>query len=203
MASIAIYPGSFDPFTCGHMDIVKKAARLFSHLYVVIGVNTDKARTYDASRMRDAIARTVADAGIENCTVCLHTGLTAAFAKEVGADCLVRGLRNSLDYGYEENIAAVNKLLCPTLETVYLRADHAAVSASMVRELRRFGESAAAYVPPAVLGRLRKIRCKKCFFSEKDCTSFCIVFTAQMCYSKRKMRKCGGSYDRNFPQPDP
>ena len=70
MASIAIYPGSFDPFTCGHMDIVKKAARLFSHLYVVIGVNTDKARTYDASRMRDAIARTVADAGIENCTVC-------------------------------------------------------------------------------------------------------------------------------------
>lgn len=154
MASIAIYPGSFDPFTCGHMDIVKKAARLFSHLYVVIGVNTDKARTYDASRMRDAIARTVADAGIENCTVCLHTGLTAAFAKEVGADCLVRGLRNSLDYGYEENIAAVNKLLCPTLETVYLRADHAAVSASMVRELRRFGESAAAYVPPAVLAAL-------------------------------------------------
>ena len=154
MASIAIYPGSFDPFTCGHMDIVKKAARLFSHLYVVIGVNTDKARTYDAARMRDAIARAVADAGIENCTVCIHTGLTAAFAKEVGADYLVRGLRNSLDYGYEENIAAVNKLLCPTLETVYLRADRAAVSASMVRELRRFGESAAAYVPPAVLEAL-------------------------------------------------
>ncbi len=154
MANIAIYPGSFDPFTNGHMDIVKKAARLFSHLYIVIGVNTDKARAYDAARMRDAIERSVAEAGLGNCTVCVHTGLTAAFAGEVGADYLVRGLRNSLDYGYEENIAAVNKLLRPALETVYFRADRAAVSASMVRELRRFGESASAYVPPAVLAAL-------------------------------------------------
>lgn len=154
MANIAIYPGSFDPFTNGHMDIVKKAARLFSTLYVVIGTNTEKTRTYDAEAMRDAIARAIADEGLSNCEVCLHGGLTASFAEAVGATYLVRGLRNAADYGYEENVAAVNQLLCPALETVYLRAAQAAVSSSMVRELRRFGESAAAYLPPQILAAL-------------------------------------------------
>ena len=68
MTDIAVYAGSFDPFTNGHMDIVKKAARLFAHLYVVIATNTEKPRAFDAAQMRDAIERTLTDAGISNCT---------------------------------------------------------------------------------------------------------------------------------------
>ena len=156
MTDIAVYAGSFDPFTNGHMDIVKKAAHLFAHLYVVIATNTEKPRAFDAAQMRDAIERTLTDAGISNCTVCIHTGLTADFAEKVGASYLVRGLRNSLDYGYEENIAAVNRALCPALDTVYFRAENAALSSTLVRELCRYGDirRAAAYVPAPVFAVL-------------------------------------------------
>lgn len=154
MAEFAVYPGSFDPFTNGHMDIVKKAARLFSRVYVLIGVNTEKKRAYDAEKMKAAIETAIADEGISNCVVCVHTGLTAAFAEQNGIRYMVRGLRNNLDYNYEENIAEVNKLINPALETVYFRADHAAVSSSMVRELRRYGQDASNYVPAAVLACL-------------------------------------------------
>lgn len=154
MAEFAVYPGSFDPFTSGHMDIVKKAARLFERVYIVIGVNADKKRVYDAEKMKTAIEQAVLDEGISNCVVCVHAGLTAAFAEQNGARYMVRGLRNNLDYNYEENIAEINKLISPALETVYFRADRAAVSSSMVRELRRFGQDASGYVPAAVLACL-------------------------------------------------
>lgn len=156
MTDIAVYAGSFDPFTNGHMDVVKKAARLFAHLYVVIATNTEKPRAFDAAQMRGAIERSIADAGIGNCTVCIHTGLTADFAEQVGASYLVRGLRNSLDYSYEENLAAVNRALCKTLDTVYFRAENAALSATMVRELCRYGgvRRAAPYVPAPVFALL-------------------------------------------------
>ena len=151
MADLAVYPGSFDPFTNGHMDIVKKAARLFERVYILIGINAEKKRTFDAEKMKTAIEKAVAAEGLSNCVVCVHTGLTAAFAEQNGIRYMVRGLRNNLDYNYEENIAEVNKLINPALETVYFRADHAAVSSSMVRELRRYGQDASSYVPAAVL----------------------------------------------------
>ena len=150
MANKAIYPGSFDPFTNGHLDIVRKAAGLFEKVYVVLGVNSSKRRAFDAEAMRRAITQALADAHLTRCEVCLCDGLVAEFAKQKGAGYMIRGLRNNMDYNYEENIAEVNKLINPALEYVYFRADNIAVSSSMVRELLSYRKDVSRFVPPAV-----------------------------------------------------
>ncbi|MCR4615885.1 MAG: pantetheine-phosphate adenylyltransferase [Clostridiales bacterium] len=146
----AIYPGSFDPFTNGHLDIVKKASVLFDEVYVVIGVNVKKSRTYDSEKMKAAIEKTAAEKGFDNVIVVVHEGLVADYAKANGIRYMIRGLRNNMDYNYEENIASVNKLIYPEMEYIYFRAENIAVSSSMVRELRSFGRDVSVYVPEPV-----------------------------------------------------
>jgi len=146
----AIYPGSFDPFTNGHLDIVKKSAAIFDQVYVVIGVNAQKKRTFSADSMITAIEQALADAGITNAVVTAHTGLVAQYAKEQGIGYMIRGLRHNMDYNYEENIAEVNKLINPAMESVYFRSDNVAVSSSMVKELHSFGLDVSPYLPKAV-----------------------------------------------------
>lgn len=124
----AVYAGSFDCYTNGHHDIVKKAAVLFDRLYIVIAVNSEKRRRYPAELMQTAIART-----LEN-----DIGYT------------IRGLRNRMDYDYEENIAAVNKLIAPNLKTVYFRADNNGISSSLIAELSKYRKDFSGLVPPAV-----------------------------------------------------
>ena len=124
----AVYAGSFDCYTNGHHDIVKKAAVLFDRLYIVIAVNSEKSRRYPAELMQTAIART-----LEN-----DIGYT------------IRGLRNRMDYDYEENIATVNKLIAPNLETVYFRADNNGISSSLIAELSKYRKDFSGLVPPAV-----------------------------------------------------
>ena len=150
MSKVAIYPGSFDPFTNGHMDMVIKGAKLFDKLYIVIGVNANKKRSYDSSLMKDAIEKTLKDQGILNCEVVIHEGLIAEYTNEKNIKYMIRGLRNNLDYNYEENIAEINKLINPGLEYVYFRAENVAVSSSMVKELNSFGKDVSRYVPEAV-----------------------------------------------------
>lgn len=152
----AIYPGSFDPFTNGHLDIVKKSAAIFDQVYVVIGVNAQKKRTFSAESMITAIEKALADAGITNVVVTAHAGLVAQYAKEQGIGYMIRGLRNNMDYNYEENIAEVNKLINPAMESVYFRADNVAVSSSMVKELHSFGLDVSPYLPKAVYDILQK-----------------------------------------------
>ncbi len=143
----ALYPGSFDPFTNGHLDIVKKAAALFEEVYIVIGINAAKKRSTDPSAMKTAMEKTLADCGIHNCTVCIYDGLIAAFARENNIGYMIRGLRNNMDYNYEENIAEVNKLINPNMEYIYFRAENVAVSSSMVKELHSYGQDISRYVP--------------------------------------------------------
>ena len=150
MNKIAIYPGSFDPFTNGHLDIVKKASALFEQVYVVIGINAQKKRTFEAEKMKNAIVSALDELGITNVQVILHEGLVAEFAKSQGIKYMIRGLRNNMDYNYEENIAEVNKLINPDMESVYFRAVNVAVSSSMVKELHSFGLDVSPYVPKAV-----------------------------------------------------
>ena len=143
----AIFAGSFDPFTNGHFDIIKKCALLFDYVYIVIGVNINKKRFVSAQVMKDAAQRQLATLGIDNCEVCIYDGLLVDFAKSHDVKYIVRGLRNSSDYEYEENMARVNKLLMPDIEYVYLRAENDALSSSVVRELIAFSADTGAFLP--------------------------------------------------------
>ena len=150
MNHTVLFAGSFDPYTNGHHSIVRKAAGLFDHVVVLIGVNVSKRRCFDAAAMRDAIARAVADDGLDNVTVVCHDGVVADYCAAHGIRWYVRGIRNHLDYNYEENIAQVNRLINPALETLYLRADDAVLSSSMIRELIAFHKDVSDYVPDTV-----------------------------------------------------
>lgn len=147
MANKAVYAGSFDPFTIGHLDIVRKAAKLFDEVHIVIGVNTSKQRSFPAPAMLMAINNTLQAEGLHNVKAYGCYGLIVEYAKHNGIPYLVRGLRNSIDYDYEENAAEVNELLCPELETVYLRANNSAISSTMVKELQRLGADISDFLP--------------------------------------------------------
>lgn len=151
MNRVAIYPGSFDPFTNGHLDIVKKASVLFDKVHIVIGVNSAKKRSYDSEKIKNGIEATLRDNLITNCEVYIHEGLVAEYTIEKNIKYMIRGLRNNMDYNYEENIAEINKLINPNLEYVYFRAENVAVSSSMVKELNYFGRDVSKYVPEAIL----------------------------------------------------
>ena len=146
---VALFAGSFDPYTNGHHDIVKKAAALFDEVVILIGVNVAKRRAFDAEAMADAIRAAVEGDGL-NARVVLHGGLVADYCAENGIRWYVRGLRCESDYAYEENNARINRLLNPDMETVYLRGDEIALSSSMVRELMAFGHDVREYVPGPV-----------------------------------------------------
>lgn len=156
MSKKAIYPGSFDPFTNGHLDIVKKASMLFDQVYVVIGINSQKTRYSNLEGMKDAIEQTLVQNGLDNCVVCIHDGLIAEFAHLMGIQYMIRGLRNNMDYNYEENIAEVNKLINPEMEYIYFRAENVALSSSMVRELNSYSLDVSKFVPESVLALIRE-----------------------------------------------
>lgn len=151
MSNSAIYPGSFDPFTNGHLDIVKKGSKLFDEVHIIIGVNAKKKRTYDSVQMKEAIEKTLEENNISNCKVFVYDGLVAEYTNESNVGYMIRGLRNNMDYNYEENIAEVNKLINPDLEYVYFRAENVAVSSSMVKELTGYGKDVSKFVPKPVL----------------------------------------------------
>ena len=147
----AIYPGSFDPFTNGHLDVVKKASELFDKVAIVVAINKNKSRTYHQDDICKAIENVLKENNITNCVVGPWDSLIADLMKQWNVKYLVRGLRNTMDYNYEENIAEVNKLINPNIEYVYFRADNSAISSSMVRELNSFGQDVSQYVPSQIV----------------------------------------------------
>lgn len=154
----AMFCGSFDPFTIGHFDLVKRASKMFDELHIVIVVNANKKRHYDSNWMAYAIQKTVEDENIFNVKVVSFDGLVAKYAKDNQIDYSIRGLRNSMDYNYEENIAEVNKLINDNLEQIYLRTSNAAISSSMVRELFSYGEDVSKFVPNEILKVMKDCR---------------------------------------------
>lgn len=147
----ALYAGSFDPFTNGHLDIAKEASELFDEVYICVAHNPNKKRTTDEYAMTDAIRATLKENGISNAYVLVIDGLVADFCMKNNIEYLVRGLRNTSDYMYEENIAKINAEVNPNLKTVYFRAKNDVISSSMVRELYNYGKDVRAYLPKEIL----------------------------------------------------
>jgi len=158
MGMIGFYAGSFDPFTNGHLQIVKKTAKCFDKVIVGIGYNSEKTERIDKTKMKEAIEKTIAEENLNNVEVVLYDGLTVDKAIECNADILIRGLRNGTDYEYEENISAVNEKIA-NLDTCYFRAgDLGYLSSSIVMELYSKNKSIDKYVPKAVAELLNSLR---------------------------------------------
>ncbi len=147
---VVFYAGSFDPFTNGHLSIVKKASQCFERVIVGIGDNDVKHRRVDKSLMLEAIKQTLEQEQLNNVEVITYDGLTTKEAKKYGCTMLIRGLRNGTDYQYEENIASINQIH-DGLDTCYLRAGNLGhLSSSIVMDLFNNGEDVSNYVPKAV-----------------------------------------------------
>ena len=138
---VAVFAGSFDPFTVGHLDLVKRAATMFDSLYVVVAQNASKKNMFDAETRKAMVEDAIS--GIPNVSVAVHDGLTVDFMKSVGARYLVRGIRNASDLDMEQAVAWNNKVIYGSadIETVFLMSaqEHLAVSSSVVRELLKCG----------------------------------------------------------------
>lgn len=141
----ALFAGSFDPFTTGHMSIVERALQMFDKVAVAIGVNEHKNGEWSTDVRLNTIKEIFANE--PRVETYLYSGATALFAKEVGADTLLRGVRSALDFEYERNLADVNRAI-NGIETIFLPSDPALsfVSSSMVREMIHLGLDASKYI---------------------------------------------------------
>jgi pantetheine-phosphate adenylyltransferase len=147
MKKIALFPGSFDPFTNGHLDVVRRGAELFDEIIIALGNNSSKQRYLPVDWMEAQITGLFKDD--PRVSVCSFRGLTADFARERGARYLLRGLRNTTDFEYENTIAQANRHVNPNLETVFLITSPllAAISSTIIREIHRFGGDVGQFVP--------------------------------------------------------
>ena len=148
----AIYPGSFDPPTCGHLDVIERASRLFDELIVAIIVNPNKQPFFSVEE-RASLLQAALPASCANVTIERFTGLLMDFAQQRQACALIRGLRSSADYEYELPMILMNRHLAPEIETVLLVGDPSLthISSSLVKEVFKLGGSIAGLVPPNVL----------------------------------------------------
>ena len=142
----AIFPGTFDPFTIGHDALVHRALSLVDELYIAIGINTGKHTMFSLEERIERIATLYkAEPRIH---IVSYEGLTTDFAQSIGAHFIVRGVRNTIDFEYERNIADVNRMLTG-IETILLisEPEYAAISSTIVRELAHFGKDISQYLP--------------------------------------------------------
>lgn len=160
----AVYPGSFDPITNGHVNIIERAAKLFDRLVVAVADNTTKSSTFTAE---ERIAMIRSSVRAKNVVVERAPGLTVDFVRKSGARLIVRGIRSGQDFELELAVAWNNRRLAPTIETLFLLADDsvAHIKSSIVKEIARNGGDVKSLVPPEVNARLREklglVRAKK------------------------------------------
>ncbi len=147
MEKIAIFPGSFDPFTIGHESIVRRAVSMFDKIIIMIGFNANKKSFYSVEKRLGWINQIFKNE--DKIEVAIHEGLTIDFCKEVGARYILRGLRTSSDFEYERAIAQINKKMHPEIETVFLLTlpEHTPVNASIIRDIILHGGDASMFLP--------------------------------------------------------
>ena len=153
---IVIYPGSFDPITHGHLDVIDRAINLFDHLIITIATHRDKEPLFDLDERLEMIRACTAD--YENVEITFYDGLIVDFAREKGACALIRGLRFVSDIEFEFQLAWVNRHLNKDVNTVFLMTDakYMHLSSSVIREAADLGGDIDIYVPPVVAERLHE-----------------------------------------------
>ena len=145
-----LYPGSFDPPTLGHLDIIERASRLGERLVVGIGINSEKSGWFSVDERLEMLRACTAH--LPNVEIAAFEGLLIHFAQQKGCSVMVRGMRAVTDFDYEFRIAMANRTLAPEIETVFLlaRDEYSFLASSIVREVARLGGDVTAFVPPAV-----------------------------------------------------
>lgn len=155
---IALFPGSFDPITKGHESVVLRALSMFDKIIIAIGSNSAKNSVFSLEKRIEWIKETFKD--YDNIEICTFDCLTIDFCKQVGAKYILRGLRNSVDFQYERNIARINQELDDEIETIFLltKPDDAAISSSLVREILSFNGDVSKFVPEKIVITSKDLR---------------------------------------------
>ncbi|MDM5156115.1 pantetheine-phosphate adenylyltransferase [Bacillus sp. DX1.1] len=156
MASIAISSGSFDPITLGHLDIIKRGAKVFDEVYVVVLNNSSKKPFFSVEERLELIREAIKD--IPNVKVDSHSGLLVEYAKMRNANAILRGLRAVSDFEYEMQITSMNRKLDEDIETFFIMTNnqYSFLSSSIVKEVARYGGNVAGLVPPVVERALKE-----------------------------------------------
>jgi pantetheine-phosphate adenylyltransferase len=160
MQLIALYPGSFDPVTNGHIDVVHRAARLVGRLVIAIGVHPGKAPLFSVddrvAMLEETCGATVREAGCEFACITFND-LAVSTARRVGATIIIRGLRDGSDLDYEMQMAGMNAAMAPEVQTVFLPASPPVrpITATLVRQIAGMGGDVSAFVPAAIVARLK------------------------------------------------
>ena len=151
---VAVYPGSFDPVTNGHLEILKRALNIFDKVIVLVAVNPQKKSRFDEKERVAMIKEAVDDPRVE---VDSYSGLTVEYAKRCGATHLIRGLRAVTDFEYEFSLASANDYIDSSIDTVFLmsKAEKSFINSSMIMELYHSGVDVSSLVPPSVVKRLK------------------------------------------------
>ena len=146
----AIFPGSFDPFTLGHLDVLKSALQLFDKVIVAVGYNSGKSGFFPPEIRVEIIKQAIA--GLENVEVCAYEGMTISFAKQKGASCIVRGLRTTTDFELESVIAQANKKMAPGIQSIFIPSSHeySFISSTVVRDVLVNGGDSSQFLPKNV-----------------------------------------------------
>jgi pantetheine-phosphate adenylyltransferase len=153
--SVVVYPGTFNPITNGHVDLVRRARKIFDRVVVAIGTSPQKNPSVDL-RQRIELCRTVL-AGIDGVEVDAFNTLLVEYARSKGAQCILRGLRNVADFEYEFQMVEMNQALAPEIEYVFLAPSKECsfISSTLVREIASFGGDVSKFVHPAIVESLR------------------------------------------------
>ncbi len=151
MRKIAVFPGSFDPITVGHLDIVQRAIPLFDEIVIALGENSSKKYMFSLEERQKHIAKAFGE--YNNIKQSTYSGLTVDFCKSIGANYILRGMRSEHDFEFERSIALMNKAMHDELETIFLvsAAKYTAVSSTIVRDILRNGGDATPFLPHGIL----------------------------------------------------